>query len=115
MRSLLLAISFTFLGLPSVFFSQEAVYQLANEKKWILNLLYSESCPYSKKVLNYLKQIHRKIPCTEVKNNPQAKEYLKTHGGIMQVPCLFVDGKPIYGADEIIDWLELHKESLDPD
>lgn len=78
-----------------------------------LNLFYSPSCPYSREVLDYLNQIHKKIPLTNVQNNAEAKDYLKTYGKSMKVPCLFIDGQPLYGADAIIEWLSQHKDILD--
>jgi glutaredoxin 3 len=86
----------------------------AAKEKPVLNLFYMSSCPHSVQVLNYLTQIQKQVPLTNVKNNPQAKEYLRTHGGEMQVPCLFINGKPLYHSDEIIQWLSQHQDMLDP-
>jgi glutaredoxin len=85
---------------------------LSVQEKPELNLFYANYCPYSRKVLNYLAQIHKKITLTDVHNNPQAKEYLRTYGGLMQVPCLFINGQPLYDADEIILWLSQHQSLL---
>lgn len=93
---------------------QSFVRLVVQQEKPTLNLYYSSHCPYSKKVLNYLYVIHKKVPTTDVQNNPEAKEYLKTHGGLMQVPCLFIDGKPLYESDDIIQWLSEHQDLLDP-
>lgn len=88
-------------------------FSLVIREKPTLNLYYSNHCPYSKKVLNYLYAIHKKVPMTDVQNNPEAKEYLKTHGGLMQVPCLFIDGQPLYESDDIIQWLSEHQDLLE--
>ncbi|MBS0652704.1 MAG: glutaredoxin [Verrucomicrobia bacterium] len=86
---------------------------IRNEKP-VLVLYYSPYCGFSQKVLNYLRQIHKTVPMKNVINNPEAKEELRKYGGIMQVPCLFIDGKPLYDSDQIIQWLSQHQEDLDP-
>jgi glutaredoxin len=93
---------------------RRSTFFCATREKPILNLYYTSYCPYSTKVLNYLNQIHKKVPLTEVQNNPQAKEYLRNVGGKMQVPCLFINGKPLYESDDIIQWLSQHQDLLDP-
>ena len=37
-------------------------------------------------------------------------KYLIEHGGKEQVPCLFIDGKPLYESLDIIAWLEEHPQ-----
>lgn len=91
----------------------QPTFSLVIREKPTLNLYYSGHCPYSKKVLNYLYVIHKKVPLTDVQNNPEAKDYLRTHGGLMQVPCLFIDGKPLYESDDIIQWLSEHQDLLE--
>jgi glutaredoxin 3 len=98
---------------PTIEHGRSTFSYVAQEKP-TLNLFYTTYCPYSRKVLNYLNQIHKKVPMTNVENNPQAKEYLRTYGGKMQVPCLFINGQPLYESDEIIQWLSQHQDLLDP-
>ena len=33
------------------------------------------------------------------------RERLIRDGGKLQVPCLFIDGKPLYESDDIVAWL----------
>jgi len=77
-----------------------------------LMLFYTPWCPYSQKVLNYLKQIHKSVPMKNIQNDPAAKEILKNQGGKSQVPCLFIDGKALYESDMIIEWMGNHKDQL---
>ena len=85
-----------------------------SEKKTELLLFYTPWCPYSQKVLNYLKQIHKTVPMRNIQNDPAGKELLKSKGGKVQVPCLLIDGKALYESDLIIQWLAGHKDSLSP-
>ncbi|MBS0620483.1 MAG: glutaredoxin [Verrucomicrobia bacterium] len=88
-------------------------YRTVQQEKPHLVLYYTKQCPYSQKVLRYLKQVHKKVDLVNVENNPQGKLTLKNQGGKMQVPCLFIDGKPLYESDEIITWLSNHLDQLD--
>ena len=45
------------------------------------------------------------IPLSDITSNPEAAEKLIEVGGKRQVPCLFIDGKPLYESDDIIAWL----------
>ncbi len=85
----------------------------AKEKHAIV-LYYTSYCPYSQKVLRYLQQIHKQLPMKNLENDPQAKAELKRIGGEMQVPCLIIDGKPLYESNAIIEWLSQHQDELEP-
>jgi glutaredoxin len=88
-----------------------SLFLLASDTPPKLMLYYSGHCVYSKKVLNYLDQTQRKIPMKNVDISLEAKEELKKWGGTMIVPCLIVDGKPIYDANTIIEWLREHRDA----
>ncbi len=84
------------------------------QEKHVIVLYYTSYCPYSQKVLRYLQQIHKQLPMKNLENDPQAKAELKKAGGEMQVPCLIIDGKPLYESDAIIEWLSQHQDELEP-
>lgn len=75
-------------------------------------LYYRDDCPHSKKVLRYLEKENITIPLNDVSTDPDAKNKLIAIGGYAIVPCLIVDGKPIYEDDEIIQWISEHKNYL---
>lgn len=85
----------------------------AVQEKPSLVLYYSSYCPYSQKVLRYLKKIHKTVPMKDVVDNPQNKEELSRAGDQLLVPCLVIDGKALYDADAIIDWLSKHQDQLE--
>ncbi len=76
-------------------------------------LYYKPTCPHSKKVLSYLRSQHISIPLKDVTKDKQAKEDLRVIGGYLIVPCLIVNGSPIYDASDIIQWLSEHRKSLE--
>ena len=88
--------------------------QLTQEKIELM-LFYSPWCPYCQKVLTYLTRIHKSVPMRNIQNDPAGKEILIREGGKGQVPCLFIDGKPLYESDDIIQWLSDHTDSLSDD
>ena len=85
---------------------------MENEHRPILILYYRPTCPYCKKVLKFLEEIDLEIPLKNIEDNPKAKDELLHLGGKAQVPCLFIDGKPLYESDDIIDWLKERKDIL---
>jgi glutaredoxin len=91
---------------------QIAIEQI--KEKPIVTLYYAAYCPFSQEVLAYLRSIQKKIPMKDVKKDPQAKEELKNIGGVLEVPCLIIDGEEaLYSAETIIQWLKEHKEELE--
>jgi len=76
--------------------------------KYKLCLYYFDSCPFCVKVLNYLQKSKITILKRNILTDPEAKETLRRIGGKTQVPCLFIDEKPLYESDDIIQWLEEH-------
>jgi glutaredoxin 3 len=75
-------------------------------------LYYSPKCPHSQRVLAYMRSQNITIPLKNVTQDKEAKEVLRTVGGYMIVPCLIVNGKPIYQDSDIIQWLSEHKSQL---
>lgn len=78
-------------------------------------LYFSPKCPHSQRVLHYMRSQGISIPLKNVTQDKQAKEELRTIGGYMIVPCLIVDGKPLYQDNDIIQWLAEHKDELPHD
>ncbi len=75
-----------------------------------LVLYFSPNCPFCKKVLKYLDESSAVISMKNVNEDPIAKEELFHIGGKVQVPCLFIDGTPLYESQDIIDWLKEHNQ-----
>lgn len=78
----------------------------------ILVLYYKPSCPFSQKVLKFLEKNNLDVPLKNVDEDNKAREELLHLGGKTQVPCLFIDGTPLYESGDIIDWLKEKKDDL---
>ena len=48
-------------------------------------------------------------------DDPNGRAELKEKGGKMQVPCLFIDGQPLYESEAIITWIDAHQDLLESD
>ena len=70
--------------------------------------LYSKAeCPFCQKVLNYMMdncQI-KDVELVDIKEGNNNEDLIK-RGGKDQVPCLFIDGKPLYESDDIIKYFK---------
>jgi len=85
---------------------------MEEEHQPILVLYYKETCPYCHKVLDYLREIDKTLPLKDIEEDPKAREELLHLGGKAQVPCLFIDGTPLYESDDIVEYLKEKKDSL---
>ncbi|WP_300410573.1 glutaredoxin [Lagierella sp.] len=76
-----------------------------------LELFIKESCPYCQKVMRFIDKynLKDKIEIKDIVKDEANKNRLVEEGGKNQVPCLFIDGKPMYESSDIIDYL---KENL---
>lgn len=75
------------------------------EKEHKSMVLYiRESCPYCKKVMKFLKANHIEITVKDA-SDPENKAYLLKNAHKTQVPCLFIDEKPMFESDDIITFL----------
>ena len=72
-----------------------------------LDLYYYDACPYCQKVLRAIDSmgIGNKITLKNILQSQEAANTLVRVGGKRQVPCLFIDGVPMYESDDIVAWL----------
>ncbi len=75
-------------------------------------LYFKPTCPFCKKVLDYLEDINKTIDQKNVRSNPENLEDLKRITNKTQVPCLVVDSVPLLESDAIILWIEEHQSFL---
>lgn len=73
-----------------------------------LVLYITPTCPFCNKVKRYLSKHGIKLAERDITQDPAAREKLLEIGGKIQVPCLFIDGEPLYESDDIISYLDSH-------
>ena len=69
-------------------------------------LFYMPTCPFCRKVLSFMEQHDIELPLSNITAEQEARATLERVGGKVQVPCLFIDGKPLYESDDIIAYLQ---------
>lgn len=74
-------------------------------KKPNLVLYYRPTCPFCQKVFRAIEGKDIELDVKNISEDVEAKNALEKIGGKVQVPCLFIDGKPLYESDDIIDYL----------
>ncbi len=70
-----------------------------------LRLFVLPNCPYCNKVRNYLEDKDFNVEIVDV-NVPENQDELMRVGGQDMVPCLFIDGVPLYESSDIIQWFK---------
>ena len=72
-----------------------------------LELYYYPECPYCQKVLRALDGLGAAdaVVLKDIHADEDARQTLIAVGGKQQVPCLFIDGAPLYESDDIVMWL----------
>ena len=69
-------------------------------------LYYKPTCPYCRKVLDYMETNAIEIPLKNISESSEIREALIAVGGKQQVPCLSIDGQALYESDDIIEWFK---------
>ena len=76
-----------------------------------LELFMFETCPYCKRVEKFIEKSGRTdVELRDIYKNEEYRERLVSVGGKEQVPCLFVDGTPMYESLDIIAWLKANPQ-----
>jgi len=72
-----------------------------------LILYYYPTCPYCRKVTKFIdKHDLKEVELKNINQDQEAEAELIEVGGKRQVPCLFIDGEPLYESDDILSWLK---------
>ena len=69
-------------------------------------LFHKWQCPYCRKVRDFMEEKGIEIPLKDITESSEIAGELISIGGKRQVPCLVIDGKPIYESSDIIAWLD---------
>ncbi len=69
------------------------------------------SCPYCRRVLRALDRLGLEVELRDTLADPTVRKELLDATGRTTVPCLFIDGEPLFESLDIIAWLEAYKEA----
>ncbi len=78
-------------------------------------LLYKfDSCPFCRRVARAIDDLGLSIATRDTRKEPGAREELLARTGRTQVPCLFIDGEPLFESADIVDWLRANADRVGP-
>ncbi|RAP35851.1 glutaredoxin [Candidatus Marinamargulisbacteria bacterium SCGC AAA071-K20] len=77
-----------------------------------LTLYHFASCPYCVRVRRHLLEDAIQIREKDILVDPSARQELMDIGGKTQVPCLVIDGEPMYESADIVKWFEINKDKI---
>lgn len=71
-----------------------------------LEIYKFDTCPYCQRVMRAVERLGLPVRYRDILEDESAARTLVDVGGVDQVPCLFVDGRPMYESEEIVAFLE---------
>lgn len=75
----------------------------------MLELFVKDWCPYCLYVQKFIESQGRDdIVFHNIRKDGESRDRLIEVGGKQQVPCLFIDGDPLYESEDIVAWLREH-------
>lgn len=79
-----------------------------------LELYYFEACPFCVRVLEHIKRLglQDSIEYKDILKNPELREKHVEKTGRATVPCLYIDEKPLFESDDIMQWLDKNKSAI---
>lgn len=79
----------------------------------LLELYYFDSCPYCQRVLKVVDKLNLKVSLLDIYDNTNHMQKLMHITGRKTVPCLFINGEPMFESADIMAWLEKNQETLE--
>lgn len=67
-----------------------------------------DSCPYCRRVMRVAKDLKLDVPMRDTRRDSDALDTLFETTGRTQVPCLFIDGEPLFESADIDQWLRAY-------
>lgn len=68
-------------------------------------LYYKESCPFCKRVTRFMDNVGVTCEMKDTLVSDNAEELMEI-GGKTQVPCMIIDGNPMYESMDIINYVK---------
>lgn len=77
-----------------------------------LALYYFESCPFCIMVLRVIDKLSLDVEYRDIYSDQEHANKLMKDTGKRTVPCLYIEGKPMFESADIMAWLEEHAPTL---
>lgn len=79
-----------------------------------LALYKYDACPYCQRVLRRIDDLGLEVELRDTLRDPSHRTALRERTGRTQVPCLFVDGEPLFESADIVSWLDAYAQRARP-
>jgi glutaredoxin len=83
----------------------------APDRERDLVLFKYDTCPYCGRVFAKLNALGMQIPMRDIHREAAARTELLEKTGRTTVPCLFVDGEPLFESLDIVAWLDAYAKA----
>lgn len=81
--------------------------------KPVLDFYYYDMCPYCSYVQSTINELNIKVNYKNILEDRKNLEKLVADTGRRTVPCLYIDGRPMFESSDIIMWLQANKDNLE--
>lgn len=78
------------------------------DEKRSLALYKFDSCPYCRRVLSTVQRLQLDVEMRDIHASIDHRTALRDATGRTTVPCLFIDGQPLFESADISAWLEAY-------
>ncbi|MEA9356828.1 glutaredoxin [Bacteriovorax sp. PP10] len=78
-----------------------------------LDFYYFESCPYCQRVIKVIDKHKIKVNWMDIHKDSAHAKKLQADTGRTTVPCLYIDGEPMFESLDIMKWMESNLDNLD--
>jgi glutaredoxin len=79
----------------------------------VLDFYYFDACPYCQRVMKVIDKNKIKINWMDIHKDAANSKKLREVTGRTTVPCLFIDGKPMFESLDIMQWMESNLSTLE--
>ncbi len=73
-----------------------------------LVLYQFDACPWCQIVLRAIDQLAVDVTLRDTRRDPDAARAHRETTGRTQVPCLYIDGQPLFESADIVEWLRAY-------
>lgn len=78
-----------------------------------LELFKYDACPFCVRVMDAVDQLGVKVEMKDILMDQSNLQRLMNDTGRRTVPCLYIDGKPMFESADIISWLSENSDKLE--
>lgn len=78
-----------------------------------LELFKYDTCPFCLRVMSVIDQLGIKVEMKDILMDKANLQRLMGDTGRRTVPCLYIDGKPMFESADIMNWLSENSDKLE--